>query len=361
MLDNAKKYLELFRMFFPGDPTYLVFYVTALCNSRCKTCFNWEYNNPHHRTEEELTLVEIEKIASRTGRLAYVTLGGGEPFLRADIADICKVFYDNNHARIFAIPTNCLDPKTIADQTKTILENCPEAVVRVSLSIDGIGEDHDSIRGVLGNFNKVEHTYELLNKLRERFNRLEILANTTFCIYNQDSIKEIHSYITSHFCLDMYSITLIRGKIENPDVMNVDLGKYQAATKIFEESYFCNKVKSRHPLQRLLSILPIFTRREVLKTATARRRTYTCHAVRKQIVVDSFGDVFACEMLPRKLGNLRDCDYALSTILQKPEVKELVSSIDRKECNCTWECAIQHSMVFNVKKWPRLFFEAFIK
>jgi len=361
MFAAVSKYLDLVRMFLPGKPTYLVFYVTALCNSRCKTCFNWEYNNPCHRTENEITLDEIGKFAAKAGRLAYVTLGGGEPFLRADIADICKVFYDSNSARIFAIPTNCLTPQSIASRTQTILEKCPEAVVRVSLSIDGIGADHDFIRGVPGNFDKVKQTYELLDKLRERFDRLEILANTTFCIYNQDSIREIHSYVAGHFRLDMYSLTLIRGTIENPDVGNVDLGKYEAAVKAFEESYFCSKVKSRHPLQRLLSILPIFTRREVVRTATADRRTYTCHAVRKQIVIDSFGGVFACEMLAQQLGNLRDCGYDLSAILRKPEVKKLVASIDRKECNCTWECAIQHSMVLSVRKWPRIFYEAFFK
>jgi len=361
MFETAKKYLDLAMMILPGGPTYLVIYVTSLCNSRCKTCFNWEYNNPDHRTEKELSLAEIRMIAARTGRLNYVTIGGGEPFLRGDIADICKVFYDNNRTRIFAIPTNCLTPQTIADRTEAILEKCPEAVVRVSMSIDGIGADHDFIRGVAGNFDKVVHTYELLNKLREKYLLLEILANTTFCTYNQDSIGEIHAYVTSHFCLDMYSITLIRGTVERPELKDVDLKKYQAATKIFEGSYFLNKGEKRHPLQRLLSILPVFTRREVLKTATAHRRTYTCHAVRKQVVVDSYGGVFACEMLPQKLGNLRECNYDLSAVLRKPEVKKLVESIDRKDCNCTWECAIQHSMVLNVIKWPRIFYEAFLR
>jgi len=361
MFKSFTSIADIARMFFAGNPTYLVFYVTATCNSRCKTCFNWEYNNPLHRSGDELTLDEIGKIAAKAGRLAYVTLGGGEPFLRSDIADICKLFYDLTSARIFAIPTNCLTPHVIAERTKTILEQCPEAVVRVSLSIDGIGQDHDFIRGVPGNFEKVTSTYELLDKLRKQHARLEILANTTFCKYNQDKIRDIHSYVTEHFCLDMYSITLIRGTTETADVGKVDLEKYAAAVKLFEESYFLNRVKSRHPLQRLLSILPVFTRREVLNTARSARRTYTCHAIRKQIVVDSFGGVFACEMLPEELGNLRNNNYDMSEVLRTSEVREMIASIDRRECNCTWECAIQHSVVHNIKKWPSLFYEAFFK
>ncbi len=358
--DIAKKYLDLARMFVAGDPTYMIFYVTSQCNSRCKTCFNWNYNTAH-RADEELSLDEIGKIARNTGRLNYVTLGGGEPFLRADIADICKIFYDNNHTRIFSIPTNCLTPQPIVDRTEAILKKCPGSVVRVSMSIDGIGAVHDFIRGVAGNFDKVIQTYGLLNQLRERYQRLEILANTTFCKFNQDSIREIHSYVTNHFRLDMYGLTLIRGNARNPDVGRVDMAKYAEAVRLFEEGYFRNKGEKRHPLQRILTILPIFTRREVIKTAEAPRRTYECHAVRKQIVVDSFGDVFACEMLPGKLGNLRESGYDLRAVLEKPEVMELVKSINRRECNCTWECAIQNSMALSVKKYPAMFYESFIK
>lgn len=361
MREAAKKYLDLAGMLLPGDPTYLVFYVTSLCDSRCKTCFNWKYNNSRHRAEKELSLEEIARFARSTGRLHYVTLGGGEPFLRSDLAEICKIFYDTNHARIFAIPTNCLNPASIAEQTEEILEKCPEAVVRVSISIDGVGQGHDFVRGVPGNFDRLLSTYGLLERLRQRHHRLEILANTTFCSYTQESIGEIHAYVTSNFRLDMYSVTLIRGTVENPEVKDVDLGKYQEAIGLFEKGYFRDRGEARHPLQRLLSILPIFTRREVVRTATAKRRTYTCYAIRKQVVIDSFGGVFACEMLPQQLGSLRESGYDLPAILRTPEASALACSIKRRECNCTWECAIQHSMVFNVRKWPRIFYEAFFR
>jgi MoaA/NifB/PqqE/SkfB family radical SAM enzyme len=355
-----RKYRDLAGMFLAKEPTYFIFYVTSSCNAQCRICFNWEYNNPSGR-EQELSLEEIERIAGNMGRLHYVTLGGGEPFLRNDIDEICRIFYDKNHTRIFSIPTNCLTPQIIAERVEAMLQKCPDAVFRISMSIDGIGAQHDRLRGVAGSFDQVCNTYLLLDRLRQRYPQLEILANTTFCADNQDSISDIHDYVVSRFSLDMYGLTLIRGEVRDPALKKIDLGKFAAATRLFEEGYFRNQGAKRHPLQRILAILPVFSRREILKTATAARRTYTCHAIRQLIVVDSFGDVFACEMLPFKLGNLREVNYRLGTILKKPETIELLQRIRRKECNCTWECAIQNSMVFNLKKYPAMFYEAFFK
>ncbi len=308
-----KKYINLTKIFFSRYPTYIIFYVTAICNSRCKTCFNWKYNTKKV-LKDELTIKEIQKISKKYGYIQYLTLGGGEPFLRKDIDEIARVFYKNNKTKVFSIPTNCLTPKLIADKTEKMLKKCPNAIFRVSISIDGIGKLHDFIRGVKGNFKKVEETYNLLENLRSEFPNLEILANTTFNSYNQDHIKEIHDYIRKNFKLDMYGLTLVRGNARELVAKKIDLNKYKSAIKLFEKSYFKNKGKMRHPLQRILTTLPIFTRRDVLKTAKSKKRTYKCYAIKKHVVLDSFGNVFACEMLPNKLGNLRDYNYNIKKI-----------------------------------------------
>ena len=358
--NSVRKYVNLIKVFFLNKPIYLIFYVTSVCNSRCKMCFNWKYNT--NKIKEELTLEEIDKMSRKMGYMQYVTLGGGEPYLRKDIDKICKIFYENNNAEIFSIPTNCLTPQLIKDRTEKMLNACPNAIFRVSMSIDGIGKLHDEIRGVPGNFEKVRETYQKLDELRKKYPRLEILANTTFSMYNQDKIKEIHDYIRKEFKLDMYGLTLVRGNTRDLLAKKIDLKKYEEGAKIFERSYFENKGEKRHPLQRLLTILPIFTRREVLKTAKSKRRTYSCHAIEKMIVIDSFGNVLPCEMLPDKLGNLRENNYDLNKILNKKETKELIKKIQDKDwCNCTWECAIQNSMVFDSKKYFPMIREAFFK
>lgn len=355
-----RTYLNFAKMLLAQEPTYLVFYVTNSCNSRCITCFNWQQNNSP-AAEAELSLGEIEHIARKAGQLYYVTLGGGEPFLRGDLDEVCHLFYQFSHSRIFSIPTNCLTPATIAARVEAMLVNCPEAIFRISMSIDGIGELHDRIRGVPGNFAKVHETYDLLAALRLKYPRLEILANTTFCAENQERMAEIHEYVSSHFLLDMYGLTLIRGEVESPVVKNIDMDNYAAAMDIFDDIRRSPRGVRRHPLQRLMATLPYFTRREVMKTHAAVRRTYACHAIKRLLVMDAYGNLFPCEMLKVSLGQLRNHDYDLHTVLRKKENKVMLASIKAGECNCTWECAIQNSLVFDVVKYPAMFYRAFFK
>ncbi|MFH1591803.1 MAG: radical SAM protein [Candidatus Woesearchaeota archaeon] len=334
-----------------GLPSYIIFYVTSICNSKCKMCFNWKYNN--NVTKEELTLEEIDNFSKKLKHLQYVTLGGGEPTLRKDLPEICEIFYKNNNAQVFSIPTNGLLPKQTYDHTLNILNKCPGVNIRISLSIDGIGEDHDNIRGVPGNFEKIKETYKLLDEIRKKYKNFEILANTTFSAYNQDKIKKIVKQLNSDFVFDMQSVTLVRGNSRELIAKKIDFSKYQELIKFLEEEYLEKTISNRKFNQRMLNLLPFFTRREIIKTSLADKRTYTCYAGKNFVVIDSFGNVYACEMLPNKLGNLRKEGYDLKSILEKEETKKLLESIKDKKCNCTWECAIQNSLVFNHRNYHK--------
>lgn len=347
---------QLYRLFTNnnGMPNYIIFHVTSICNSKCKTCFNWKNLNK----KDELTLNEVKKISEHIKSVEYLTLGGGEPFLRKDLSDICKVFYTNNRVRAFSIPTNGLSPDVVKETTEAILRKCPDALVRVSLSIDGIGELHDNIRGVKGNFDKVWETHDHLHELKKGYANLRILAATTFCSHNQDRAIEIYEYIRKEMDVDQYNINYIRGDARNPILKDVDIEKYR---KLIEHIEMGISEKRGNYIDRLFDTLPVLTRREVLKTLESEGRIYECHAGKGMIVIDSFGNVFPCEMLDKKLGNLRDYDYDLKKILILDSTKEVLKYIKDRKCNCTWECAIQDSIVYNFKKYPQILKKVVLK
>ncbi len=347
---------QLYRLFTNnnGMPNYIIFHVTSICNSKCKTCFNWKNLNK----KDELTLNEVKKISEHIKSVEYLTLGGGEPFLRKDLSDICKVFYTNNRVRAFSIPTNGLSPDVVKETTEAILRKCPDALVRVSLSIDGIGELHDNIRGVKGNFDKVWETHDHLHELKKGYANLRILAATTFCSHNQDRAIEIYEYIRKEMDVDQYNINYIRGDARNPILKDVDIEKYR---KLIEHIEMDISEKRGNYIDRLFDTLPVLTRREVLKTLESEGRIYECHAGKGMIVIDSFGNVFPCEMLDKKLGNLRDYDYDLKKILILDSTKEVLKYIKDRKCNCTWECAIQDSIVYNFKKYPQILKKVVLK
>ena len=86
-------------------PWYLILYVTSHCNQRCNMCFAWEMLNSLKKSEE-WTLEEFTKIAKQFPNLYQLSLTGGEPTLRRDLAEIIEIFYKHSNVRRITIPTN---------------------------------------------------------------------------------------------------------------------------------------------------------------------------------------------------------------------------------------------------------------
>ena len=78
------------------EPSYMVLFVTAVCNARCGFCFYWE-EIESAKAKLELTLEDYEKISFNLNHLYYLSIGGGEPFMRPDLPEIVAYFYKNSN------------------------------------------------------------------------------------------------------------------------------------------------------------------------------------------------------------------------------------------------------------------------
>ena len=76
----------------PVIPPDLILFVTSRCNATCDFCLFHEQVHDRERKRAELTVEEIERIAAGYGGLTKLSLSGGEPFLRHDIARIVAAF-----------------------------------------------------------------------------------------------------------------------------------------------------------------------------------------------------------------------------------------------------------------------------
>ena len=155
-------------------PNCFIFFVTSKCNSRCKTCFYWKNLNK----KNDLSLEEIQKISKGLDKILWLHLSGGEPFLRNDLSKICSIFIKNNQTHNIAIPTNCLLPDIVLNQTEEILKDNPGINLNLLLSIDGFEKTHDSIRGVKGNFKKAIYVEKKLFELKKEYPNLSTMICT---------------------------------------------------------------------------------------------------------------------------------------------------------------------------------------
>src|SRR6516164_2056090 len=122
----------------------VIFFVTSVCNAKCRTCFYWEELN----RRGDLTWDEIQTLARSMPPFTDLWLSGGEPMLRPELTAILHLFYEVNGVRWVNLPTNGLLPERTAEWAQRILEENPELKLDLNVAMDGLYEVQDSIRAV---------------------------------------------------------------------------------------------------------------------------------------------------------------------------------------------------------------------
>ena len=123
--------------------------VTYRCNARCTMCNR--YKAPS-KPEEEISLETIKKLP----KMYFTNITGGEPFIREDLPDIVRELYKKSDRIV--ISTNGFF-------TNRIIKLCEEFPnVGIRISIEGLEETNNKIRGLEDGYNK---GYSTLKKLVE--------------------------------------------------------------------------------------------------------------------------------------------------------------------------------------------------
>lgn len=340
-------------VFWKKNPIHLTLFLTKRCNSLCPFCFYLRKKGA--QTGEELSLDEIKKISLSSGRLLWVAFSGGEIYLRDDLVEISRAFYENNRPSIMLYPTNGLLTDVIREKTEEILRLCPKSVVAVKLSMDGLDGRHDSLRGVKGGFERLMRTYESLSGLLSRHPNFELGINTVFCSANQDEIEGIMEFVNRMENIKTHTVTLVRGDLEEQAFKDVDYGKYASVIGIMEEN-LKKKASAIYRFwgARLKAAQDILQRRLILRTMLEGRRILPCFAGRLNIVVTETAEVYPCEPLEMSMGNLREHSYDLRALTRGPEAKKALKHIGSGKCFCSHECYLMTNILFNPKTYPAL-------
>src|SRR3989338_9591083 len=135
------------------------------------------------------------------GEVYFFNVSGGEPYLRTDLPKIIELACKYLKPRVIHTPTNALMPEIIERKTREIMEIInkydPSVPYTIKPSFDGYGKRHDELRGVQGNFEKLNETYKRLKNLQKDFPNLHVGLGTVISKNNLDTIKETVDYALS--------------------------------------------------------------------------------------------------------------------------------------------------------------------
>jgi radical SAM protein with 4Fe4S-binding SPASM domain len=340
------------KLFYKEDdtPAYLLFFVTTICGLKCDHCFYWQETNVQRN---ELTIDEIEKISKSMGPFLQLTLTGGDACYRDDLTEIAECFYRNNDVRNITIGTNGLSPKRVMKLITPMVERCPRCDITVDLSMDGLGPVHDEIRGVKGSFERVNETYRKLQELQKTHSNLNTCIDVTASQKNHDKLVPVYEYIRDELDPDIINVLYIRGKPRNPGAKDIKVENYEEVNRMLEEDIKRGVVRSYKFMPDVLNVKDILLRRQIIKTVKENRYQIPCTAGALTGVLQTEGDVYPCEMLNTKIGNVRENGYDFAAIWTSPKAKEIRKQILETKCFCIHQCFLSNNILFNPSVMPK--------
>lgn len=342
-------------LFSKRQPIQLSFFLTRRCNARCPYCFYLENNDPDQDESEELSLQEIQRISQSLGKLLWLAFSGGEIYLRKDLLDISRIFYQQNKPIIMLYPTNGLMPELIRKQTEQILKHCPNSVIAVKLSIDELGEKHDRLRNTPHSFDKTLASYRLLAPLLARFPNFELGVNTVFCSDNQNNMDAIIDFVSGLEYVQTHTISMVRGNLKQQQYKTVDYAKYTKAVERLAKNIKDKKAGIyRFKGAKLKAAQDVLQHRLIYRTLTEQQRQIPCYAGRTNLVLSETGEVYPCEMLSHSFGNVRDHAYDIRKVLQTRQAQQSITSIKAQQCFCSHECYFMTNILLNPGLYPAL-------
>jgi MoaA/NifB/PqqE/SkfB family radical SAM enzyme len=168
-------------------PIDTLFFLTYRCTSRCKTCTLWQRTD----RSEEMSLEDWKRTVDMCAEMGarYFELFGGDALLRPDVLIPLTAHIKTIPGSNCDLVTNC---NLMTERTAKGL--VAAGIDEIWISIDGVEEDHNLVRGRDKTFSKVEKTIGWVREARGPSGRPQLHANTTISNLNYSTFDKVLAY-----------------------------------------------------------------------------------------------------------------------------------------------------------------------
>lgn len=322
--------------------------VTYACNYQCKTCNIWRiYLEYPELKDRELTLKDYDQLFKENRHLLWISFTGGEPFLRNDFSEIMVSALEKvEKLRVVNVVTNGSMPEVVEKSVCRMLDATRRRVYTfVEVSLDGVDNIHNDIRGVKDAYNRALETFLRLQSLKEEngselFNvKLEytisrfnagLLETTINKLRDNELPIDINDFVVT-FAHNSFFYRNLRSEV-----------KPQADSICSEISWFFKEYQNRNLFDRITKSYL----RASLKYFNGGWRP-PCVAGAYSCFLDPFGNVYPCISMEYALGNLKKDGYSLHKISESPRTKSFKEKL-RPSCPTCWtSCEAYQTIIFN--------------
>jgi MoaA/NifB/PqqE/SkfB family radical SAM enzyme len=274
--------------------------------------------------------------------------------MRRDLSEIFEALCENCRPAVVNIPSNGLLSTTIESQVKKMLEKNYDTNLTLNLSLDGVGDKHEKIRGIPGNFERVLDTYERVRKLKEEFPRFQIGIHTVISKHNIADAVDVYEFAKT-LAPDSYITEVAEHRTELFNVDDDITPDADAYTKFADDLSKHIRTDYLHSKKNVSKITQGF-RLEYYQLAAQmlreNRQVIPCYAGYASCQITPFGDVWPCCILgyDKPMGNLRETDYNFKKIWHSKKAAEIRKYIRGKNCACPLANAHYTNILCNFTK-----------
>jgi MoaA/NifB/PqqE/SkfB family radical SAM enzyme len=248
--------------------------------------------------------------------ISMLHLTGGEPLLREDLQEIA--LYAKSKNMYVSLDTN----GTLMNKERAKSLSCFD---RIGVSIDGMNETHDWIRGQ-NTFKMAVKAIELLKKYSDSVIGIVFTINKM----NYGDIEEVFKFAKRRCDF----ITFL--PVDHVRELSLDEEGAKQVGKMILELKQENKKFIENPIE-YIKLFPYF-----LQGKTAIDCNIKCHPFALYYTLGPSGDLSGCTSLHSFVGNILKNDIVDMHKQGKSKMEEV-----RSKCEgCTLTCAIQNSLLF---------------
>jgi Fe-coproporphyrin III synthase len=267
-----------------------------------------------------------EHMRKLPGELRTINISGGEPFLCDDLVDFVRETHAQCPQAIITISTNAFLPDRIAEKLPELRRIDPD--IRLAVSLDGLGDAHDSIRGVPGVFERAIGLIERLTSDGYRGLRLSMTLSNE----NLDQLTDV-AQLAGRLGLEL-GVVAAHGAgthlgVESGDVAIEKVPAWLAGA--FRQ-VIAPRLRSWRPKNWLRAH---FTWRTYHYLA-GKRWEIRCGAGRDMFFLQADGAVYSCSVRGQEMGNIIDEEFP--NIWTGPRALKAVDFINRCPERCWMIC-----------------------
>ncbi|MCR5504013.1 MAG: radical SAM protein [Elusimicrobiaceae bacterium] len=305
-------------------PLVLQMPITSRCNSCCVTCNVWKL---HERKDIDATILKEALKDPFFSEVQTVGINGGEFSLVPNFMAVLEALISLPHLESIYLITNGIATEKIKEHTKSAKSFCSAHDISVTLciSLDGVGNIHDTIRGIPGNFEK---TVQLIKDISSDQSLYcdNLVIGHTLSRFNIDKAHEIEEYLAPFdVTLDVHLAVPNKriGTYTDHDKYNIladDKSRQLAAEYFYSRFLYENNLtaKARY-----------FVNYYYLKN-NGEGRLASCLYRYRDVTIDENLNLRLCATASESLGNLgkESASSIIKNNRTKKEAKRLL-----KECN----------------------------